>query len=237
MRRIPAVVCIAFLIVLAFSSSPARAQQVEPARTWLIEPNGSIPGGELVDLVTAAGGTLLRVHDEIMIAVALSDDPDFGANLETSQKIRLVTRDLLTQWRPKGARWGTRIMQGPDDEAAGAALDPTNAFFYPCQWNLAQIDAPGAWAQGVFGDPGVKVAVLDSGIDPSHLDLAGHVDLANSTSMLTPGSSPCNYYLGLPDEETYLDFEAHGTFVSALIAGNGIGMAAMPGCPSPGRVR
>jgi subtilisin family serine protease len=31
----------------------------------------------------------------------------------------------------------------------------------------------------------------------------------------------------LPDEETFLDFEAHGTFVSALIAGNGIGMAAM----------
>ena len=36
-----------------------------------------------------------------------------------------------------------------------------DAVFYPCQWNLHQIDCEGAWDQEVWGDPGAKVAVLD----------------------------------------------------------------------------
>ena len=48
---------------------------------------------------------------------------------------------------------------------------PTDAFFYDCQWNLRQIDAPGAWDRGYFGSPKVKVAVLDTGIDPGRFEL------------------------------------------------------------------
>lgn len=210
--------------------TPLMAQALQPesnptpARTWIIEPNGSVP--DLGDLVAAAGGTLFRVHDQINIAVAISDDPDFGARLEADNKIRAVTRDVYVPWGPQGIPWGTRpaslaALGGPS--VGGHVADPTTAFFFPCQWNLTQIGAPGAWAQGHFGVPSVKVAVLDSGIDPDHLDLAGRVDLVNSASMLTPGSSPC----GPADDLTFLDRLWHGTFVSALIAGNGLGMASM----------
>src|SRR5262245_23851867 len=42
------------------------------------------------------------------------------------------------------------------------------------QWNMRQIQAPEAWDIGTGGGD-VVVAVLDSGIDPSHPDLAGRV--------------------------------------------------------------
>jgi serine protease len=103
------------------------------------------------------------------------------------------------------------------------APDPPGAAFYACQWNMGQIDAPGAWAKGAFGASSVEVAVIDTGIDPDHLDLAGHVDLTNSTSVITPGTSPC----GSTDEDTIFDYDFHGTFVSSQITGNLIGMAAL----------
>jgi subtilisin family serine protease len=45
---------------------------------------------------------------------------------------------------------------------------------YASQWGMANILAPTAWDL-VSGAPGVTVAVLDSGIDFTHLDLAGNI--------------------------------------------------------------
>ncbi|MGY0236689.1 S8 family peptidase [Longispora urticae] len=70
--------------------------------------------------------------------------------------------------------------------------------------SVARIGAPAAWAAGWTGD-GVKVAVLDSGYDPTHPDLAGRVlESANFT----------------PDADA-VDHNGHGTHVASTIAGSG----------------
>jgi thermitase len=53
--------------------------------------------------------------------------------------------------------------------------------------------------------------------------MVGKVDVAQSTSTLTPGSSPC----GPVDETTILDFRFHGTFVASQIVTNNIGIAGV----------
>lgn len=68
------------------------------------------------------------------------------------------------------------------------------------------IDAPQAWAEGFTGD-GVTVAVLDTGYDDTHPDLAGRV-LPESTSFV-------------PDEDVAWDPNGHGTHVASTIAGTG----------------
>ncbi len=77
------------------------------------------------------------------------------------------------------------------------------------QAGVSQIGAPEAWAAGYNGK-GVHVAVLDTGYDPTHPDLAGRVTKEHnfSTDQDPPG-------------ETAVDGNGHGTHVAATIAGTG----------------
>ncbi|HEY3631382.1 MAG TPA: S8 family serine peptidase, partial [Jatrophihabitantaceae bacterium] len=70
--------------------------------------------------------------------------------------------------------------------------------------NLTQIGAPQAWDAGYNGK-GVKVAVLDSGIDASHPDLAGAVAASQNFT----------------DTADATDHFGHGTHVASIIAGRG----------------
>jgi subtilisin family serine protease len=71
--------------------------------------------------------------------------------------------------------------------------------------SVPMIGAPEVWAAGYDGT-GVKVAVLDTGIDDTHPDLAGKVVARHNF---------------VPDKETGLDLTGHGTHVSSTIAGSG----------------
>lgn len=69
------------------------------------------------------------------------------------------------------------------------------------------IGAPAAWSAG-FDGTGVKVAVLDTGVDITHPDLVGKI------------SARQNFTEG---EEDDLDRVGHGTHVASTIAGSGAG--------------
>jgi subtilisin family serine protease len=70
--------------------------------------------------------------------------------------------------------------------------------------SVPQIGAPQAWAAG-FDGTGVKIAVLDTGVDSTHPDLAGQID---DTASFVPG-------------ESVDDINGHGTHVASTIAGTG----------------
>lgn len=171
--------------------------------------------------VTSVGGLVNRVHSEIGLAQVGGFDQAGADALATFDGIEWVQRDLVVQWLPEEG--GLNAMA---PEVAGPAADPTAAAFYPCQWNMEQIDAPDAWGEGEFGDPDVKVAVLDTGVDPNHQDLLGRIDVANSVSMLS-AESVCDTHFGVPDVETINDYRFHGSFVSGIIASNGVGVAGV----------
>ncbi|WP_235965720.1 S8 family serine peptidase [Micromonospora rubida] len=71
--------------------------------------------------------------------------------------------------------------------------------------SVPQIGAPAAWQAGYTG-AGVTVAVLDSGIDVAHPDLAGRVVASE------------NFTEGLEDDR---DLVGHGTHVASTVAGSG----------------
>ncbi len=70
--------------------------------------------------------------------------------------------------------------------------------------SVPQIGAPAAWARGYDGT-GVKIAVLDSGIDATHPDFAGRID---ETQDFTGSGN-------------VVDGAGHGTHVASIAAGTG----------------
>jgi subtilisin family serine protease len=79
------------------------------------------------------------------------------------------------------------------------------------QWNLDMIGA--FQAQTITGgSPDVRVALIDSGIDPNHPEFAGRIDTPNSVSCIT--GTPVKD----PTGALWTDNAGHGTHVAGIIA-------------------
>ncbi|MFC6022029.1 S8 family serine peptidase [Plantactinospora solaniradicis] len=83
--------------------------------------------------------------------------------------------------------------------------------------SVAQIGAPAAWQAG-FDGAGVKVAVLDTGVDQTHPDLTGKVTAARN-------------FTSSPDTT---DHHGHGTHVASTVAGTGAGSGGTRRGVAPG---
>jgi subtilisin family serine protease len=123
-----------------------------------------------------------------------------------------------------------------EPDAVAHLITTPNDPLYPQQWGLAQIGAPTAWST-TTGSASVAIAVIDSGIDATHPDLAGQL-------WTNPGEIAGN---GLDDDnDGYVDdmhgwnilnnnadlsdTSGHGTEVAGIAAAasnNGAGVAGV----------
>lgn len=95
----------------------------------------------------------------------------------------------------------------PTPSQAETTVRPAGIELTSTQWGLTAVQAEAAWS--ITRGAGVTVAVLDTGVDGTHPDLAGRV---------LPGWS--TYYdTELPADEDN-DGGAHGTHVATIIAGD-----------------
>jgi lantibiotic leader peptide-processing serine protease len=169
--------------------------------------------------IRALGGTVTRSHlgAGIVIASGLTDAA--AQSLAQQPDVVEVLKDRMVQWVPP------KSLQRSAAKASAAAIarhrlsgapdDQSGAEFFPeFQWNMRVIRASNVWLLNDGHGKGTTVCDLDTGIDPTHLDLAGKVDVGVSTSMVV-------------SEPDIIDYNGHGTFVSSQITTNGIAMASV----------
>lgn len=102
-----------------------------------------------------------------------------------------------------------------------------------CQWDMALINATQDGSYAVATGKGVRVGVIDSGVDINHPDIAPNLDLADSCSFIystTPTAAPVEVANGdCSNKAAIQDLSGHGTHVASTIAApiNGIGIAGV----------
>ncbi len=194
---------VAVAVLLAGSDGVIESQRTA---SYLVVGSEGCPGDQIVQDLLSAGADEVRSLDAIGVYVASSKRPDFLAAVGELTGVDGVARNLRNV-RIAGANsdYGLAI--------AGPKVDPSSHgdgdFIFGLQWALDAIDAHEAWHAGALGT-GVRVAVLDTGIDVTHPDLTANINVVLSKSFV-PGETfvvaPGTWFPG-----------AHGTHVAGTIA-------------------
>ncbi|WP_431049590.1 S8 family serine peptidase [Roseateles sp. L2-2] len=161
----------------------------------LIQTRAGLADKDLDRILAPHGGKARRIGRSSLAVVDLPPNAS-----ETAVAMMLARHPQL-----KSAELDMRI---------APAMTPNDPYL-GSEWHLARINAPQAWdnAQG----SGIRIAILDTGIDAAHPDLAGRV------------VAGWNFYDGNADAS---DVHGHGTAVAGAAAAamnNGIGVAAVAG--------
>src|SRR5262245_16685852 len=173
------------------SDEPAAAIPPGPVR-WVVGADDPASASQLEDALTAAGASVERLPRLDALAVTGGDRAEVVDALTDEGGLDYVERDL-----PR------TLHAEPAD-----AIDPATGRAFGWAWGAVRAGEGIAAAGG--GAPSSPVAVVDSGVDAGHPDLAGRV---------MPGRD----VLGAG---TTQDVLGHGTFVAGLVSaidGNGIG--------------
>jgi len=125
--------------------------------------------------------------------------------------VRADKDELSALWRSVGGANGSALSGGIAKIWLDGRVRPV------LDRSVAQIGAPSAWQAGYDGT-GIDVAVLDTGIDGNHPDVAGQVEATQNFS----------------DSPDAVDHFGHGTHVAATVAGTGAGSGGQRKGVAPG---
>ncbi|MFI6063375.1 S8 family serine peptidase [Streptomyces sp. NPDC051286] len=154
---------------------------------------------DTLPLIVSTSGTATARATDRLTAFAEHDAPARELSSIDARSLHVAKDDLSRFWdelAPGGAesKAPAAVPRVWLDGRVRAVLDRSTA----------QISAPAVWQKGDHGE-GVKVAVLDTGVDQTHPDLAGRVvKTANFTDSPTTGDS-----------------FGHGTHVTSIVGGSG----------------
>ena len=231
-----------FTAVAAAQAVPAQAIALQDTsggtrRLLVLYRDGSIPGNA-EQAALRAGGRLVRRHDRFGTAVVTGTAAS-AAQLRADPSVEFVAEDRVIQASTvrlrslvnASAQATANTVPSLHANPPRLVLPPDMADTYytnsPQGWavravggfggGVADSDASGPWA--ISTGRGVRIAVLDSGIDRNHPDLAPNLAFNLSEIDQAVQPSPCDD--GSPEDQS-----GHGTWVASLAAGaagNGTG--------------
>ena len=161
----------------ATAVSCALGMSAASADSFMVLAKKNLPN-DFASQVEAAGGTVTRTIPEIGVAI-VEASVDFRSNGAKINGIQDVAADISVRMIDPNP--GEKVAFS---DYANPPVSGEDDFYFNLQWGHQAIDAAGAWNAGYRG-AGARVAVLDSGIDAEHPDLAANLNTALSASFIT----------------------------------------------------
>lgn len=237
-------------VLVAAPSGVATAAPVTPpgpaapsavASRYLVVADEAAPLARIGRAVAAAGGRVVSTLPEVAVLVAESDDAGFAAALAATPGVAVVGRDMAIgrtgeshpgSRRHGGGGWSDhRGRQSPAPQAKrpkGGDVAPGAEPLAAEQWDLMQIRVTDSTGRRIapMGDRRVTVALLDSGLDWTHPELAPAVDKRLSRDFRTYDPSIDIFCAVACDAPLGVDPVGHGTAMASLVgaARDGFGM-------------
>ncbi|MFD5541738.1 S8 family serine peptidase, partial [Streptomyces sp. NPDC127079] len=175
--------------------------------------------------IDRAGGSVVIAYDEIGVIVVHSSNADFA---KTIRRVPGVDSAGATRNAPLPAQSTTdvgtpEVLSSQQVAAADARATDGQDPLEPLQWDLPAIKADKAHEK-TLGSPKVTVAVIDTGVDDTHPDIAPNFSAAQSANCVS-GKPDTTYGAWRPSSTE----SPHGTHVAGEIAGakNGIGITGV----------
>ncbi|MEP7203168.1 MAG: S8 family serine peptidase [Ilumatobacteraceae bacterium] len=222
------------LIVPSAPTSAAPAATTTDTYLVLASDAGSVEAASAA--VSASGGQVVDVIDEIGAVIAVSDRADFASTADSQVGVAGVASNRVVGSLPKVDAVNAEVRAEVD--AAAAAVrdhddgdDSQSEPLADLQWDMRMIHAtPDGSYDEQPGRKGVLVGVLDSGIDGAHPDIAPNFNESLSRNFVTdiPDiDGPCEDPSCV--DPVNQDDSGHGTHVAGEIGSpiNGIGMAGV----------
>lgn len=209
-------------------TGPARspASGAGPALSYVVNTGtGHRAAASAEQAVTRAGGSVVMAYEQVGVIVAHSANPDFARTL---RRTRGVDSAGATRTAPLPAESVTDTdtplrLTAREQKVLAARAAPGQDPMEPLQWDMRAIKADLAH-RTTLGSRDVTVAVIDTGVDDTHPDIAPNFDRAASADCVT----------GRPDttDGAWRPTGAespHGTHVAGEIAGakNGVGITGV----------
>ena len=219
----PRLAC-ALRALVSFVALPALLAGITAARAEnhvVLYQKNAVPA-DAAATVAKAGGKLVASYGAIGVVIASSDHPGFAAAMRKAKGVQGAAATGRFGIRPDGGASALDAIEAADTAPTPIVTLPASDTdtLSGLQWDMVQIRTPQAHAIS-GGSPSIVVGVIDTGLDPSHPDLAPNVDLGKSVSCL--GGVP------QPAPGAWFDEAGHGTHVAGTIAAasNGIGIVGV----------
>jgi subtilisin family serine protease len=181
-------------------------------------PNG-LPAN-VDQIVAQAGGTIVERLPEIGGVGAESSNPSFAQDVAKNNSVWAASVSAQTslidpQVQDTGADSATD--NGGNASPTGSDAQPMPDSLGSEQWDKKKLDATLSGSYAVQrGRKDVRVFVIDTGADMTHIDVAPNLDVGESRSFV-------------PSEPTIQDFNGHGTWTISAVGGpiNGVGISGV----------
>jgi subtilisin family serine protease len=190
-----ALALVAVAPVAAATPAVRAADAAAPGGRFIVDWRDSVPGRLAISGVKRTESS--SAGQRSVVVAQKGQAGAVGAALRADPRVLLVAPDAIV----RSAAW----------PADGTPSDT----FYPDQEDLEQIRVPEVWPTTI-GNPGIVVAVIDSGVDLTHPDLAG-------VNVVAPRNEIWN-------NTDVTDENGHGTHVAGTIiarTNNGAGIAGI----------
>jgi lantibiotic leader peptide-processing serine protease len=239
MRRI----LIAALLALAVSALLVPTAGAALKREYVVRYDDGVSLRAAKAAVNRIGGKVVRTQKALRIMLVTTKNVRFAKAARKQAALAGVARNqVIGRAYPSLQRKQTRRIER-EGRAAGAGVggvtvdEPTTGLEEPLfdwQWDMRMIDATpdGSYATQQ-GSKDVIVAVIDTGIDASHPDIAPNFNRALSRNWTTDIPLIDGKCVQDPDhscqDPNNVDEDGHGTHVAGTIASpiNGLGMAGV----------